>query len=228
VIQYTTNLLLLEGTDTVHEYSVPASYTIPDDVSMADTVFRYASETPEWVAFQRRVGGSWKDVTARTFADEVAGVAKGLMASGIEFGDRVAIMAGTRYEWVVLDYAIWTAGGCPVAIYDSSAAEQAKWVLENSGTKLLFIEHDNHWETVKDVAAAAPDLRETLQITDRSYVIRAGKVLCHGRPQEVLQNPEARQYYFGEGLELGVGGRADPPQGEVPVRRMQRSQEVTG
>src|SRR6185503_9726244 len=77
----------------------------------------------------------------------------------------VGIMSGNRYEWVLLDYAIWTAGGCPVAIYDSSAAEQAKWILENSGTKLLFIEHDKHWATVKDVAEAAPALRETLQIT---------------------------------------------------------------
>ncbi len=45
-------------------------------------------------------------------------------------------------------------------------------------------------------------VRETLQITDRSYVIRAGAVLCHGQPDEVLRNPEARKYYFGEGMEL--------------------------
>jgi lipopolysaccharide export system ATP-binding protein len=48
-------------------------------------------------------------------------------------------------------------------------------------------------------------VRETLQITDRSYVIRAGKVLCHGHPEEVLANPEARKYYFGEGMEMGPG-----------------------
>jgi lipopolysaccharide export system ATP-binding protein len=53
-------------------------------------------------------------------------------------------------------------------------------------------------------------VRETLQITDRSYVIRAGKVLCHGSPQEVVRNPEARKYYFGEGLELGLSPAAGP------------------
>jgi lipopolysaccharide export system ATP-binding protein len=47
-------------------------------------------------------------------------------------------------------------------------------------------------------------VRETLEITDRSYVIRAGGVLCHGSPQEVLANPEARKYYFGEGIGLGT------------------------
>lgn len=51
-------------------------------------------------------------------------------------------------------------------------------------------------------------VRETLEITDRSYVIRAGQVLCHGRPREVLQNPEARKYYFGEGMDVSLGGAA--------------------
>ncbi len=51
-------------------------------------------------------------------------------------------------------------------------------------------------------------VRETLEITDRSYVIRAGQVLCHGRPREVLRNPEARKYYFGEGMDVSIGGAA--------------------
>ena len=46
--------------------------------------------------------------------------------------------------------------------------------------------------------------RETLAITDRSYVIRAGLVLCHGSAEEVLNHPEARKYYFGEGPDLNV------------------------
>ena len=54
-------------------------------------------------------------------------------------------------------------------------------------------------------------VRETLEITDRSYVIRAGQVLCHGRPEEVLRNPEARKYYFGEGMDLSVKGRPMAP-----------------
>jgi lipopolysaccharide export system ATP-binding protein len=47
-------------------------------------------------------------------------------------------------------------------------------------------------------------VRETLQITDRSYIIVAGKVLCHGRPDEVLNHPEARKLYFGENMDLGI------------------------
>ncbi|MBF6371269.1 AMP-binding protein, partial [Nocardia puris] len=88
--------------------------------------------------------GGWKDVTASQFAKTVTGVAKGLIAAGIELGDRVAIMAPTRYEWQVLDFAVWAAGGCTVAIYDSSSAEQAKWILQDSATKLLVVDSDKH------------------------------------------------------------------------------------
>ncbi|WP_072806883.1 AMP-dependent synthetase/ligase [Rhodococcoides yunnanense] len=148
----------------MREYSVPASFTIPDDASMADTVFRYEKESPDLVPFLRLKDGAWVDVTAAQFAKEVAGVAKGLIASGIELGDRVAILSGTRYEWVVLDYAIWTAGGCTVAIYETSAPDQAQWILEDSATKLLVVETTKHAETLKDVTEGAKDLREVLQI----------------------------------------------------------------
>jgi long-chain acyl-CoA synthetase len=149
----------------MREFEVPASFTIPADVSMADTVFRYETESPSFVPFKvPSGGGAWSDVTAAQFAADVAGVAKGLMASGIEFGDRVAVLAPTRYEWVVLDYAIWTAGGCTVAIYETSSSEQAKWVLEDSGTKVLVLESPRHRATIDEIVDSLPDLKEILQI----------------------------------------------------------------
>jgi len=57
-------------------------------------------------------------------------------------------------------------------------------------------------------------VRETLQITDRSYVVTKGTVLCHGRPDEVVRNPKARELYFGEGIELG---RAQMPSPHLSV-----------
>jgi len=148
----------------VREYSVPASFTIPEDASMADTVYRYEKECPNLVPFQRQAGGTWTDVTAGQFAKEVAAVAKGFIASGVEVGDRVAILSSTRYEWVVLDYAIWTAGGCTVAIYETSAADQAQWILEDSATTMLVLETPEHAEALKAVTEGAADLREVLQI----------------------------------------------------------------
>ncbi|MBY4129155.1 long-chain fatty acid--CoA ligase [Rhodococcus fascians] len=148
----------------MREYSVPASFTIPDDASMADTVFRYEKESPNFVPFQRLVNGTWTDITAGQFAKEVTAVAKGLIASGIELGDRVAILSATRYEWVVLDYAIWTAGGCTVAIYETSSPDQAQWILEDSATKLLVVETAAHLSNMKEVTEGAAELREVLQI----------------------------------------------------------------
>ena len=73
--------------------------------------------------------------------------------------------------------------------------------LRDSGISILITDHQ---------------VRETLQITDRSYVIRGGQVLCHGRPHEVLANPEARKYYFGEGMEVGLAGPNAAPQATIP------------
>ncbi|WP_415837858.1 AMP-binding protein, partial [Smaragdicoccus niigatensis] len=149
----------------MREFEVPASYTIPDDASMADNVFRFAVEDPTFVPFKIPNGsGGWYDVTAAAFAKDVTAVAKGLMASGVEPGDRVALLSSTRYEWTLIDFAIWAAGGCTVSIYDSSAADQCKWILENSGTKLLIVETPKHAATVDEVAKNAPELDEVLQI----------------------------------------------------------------
>ena len=146
------------------EIAVPQSFSIPENTSMADSVFRHEKESPEFVPFERLVDGKWVPVTARQFASEVRAVAKGLMASGIELGDRVAVLSATRYEWVLLDYAIWTAGGATVAIYETSSADQAQWILEDSGTKLLIVENSGHVDTVREVAESAPTVREVLQI----------------------------------------------------------------
>ncbi|WP_405161112.1 long-chain fatty acid--CoA ligase [Nocardia sp. NBC_01499] len=150
----------------MREFEVPASYTIPEDANNSDNVFRHAEQSPGAVLFNVPNGsGGFTDVTAAEFAKTVTGVAKGLIASGIELGDRVAIMAPTRYEWAVLDFAIWASGGCTVAIYDSSAAEQAKWILQDSATKLLFVDSDKHRAIIDEIEPGAlSDLKETLQI----------------------------------------------------------------
>ncbi|MBF6228958.1 long-chain fatty acid--CoA ligase [Nocardia abscessus] len=150
----------------MREFEVPASYTIPDDANNSDNVFRHAEQAPNAVLFNVPNGsGGWQDVNAAEFAKTVTGVAKGLIASGLDFGDRVAIMAPTRYEWAVLDFAIWAAGGCTVAIYDSSAAEQAKWILQDSATKLLILDSDKHRKVIDEIESGSlPDLREILQI----------------------------------------------------------------
>ena len=87
---------------------------------------------PERIMLSRPLGDGWQKVTAKEFEAEVRATAKGLIASGIGLGDRVAIMARTRYEWTILDFAIWFAGGTTVPIYETSSAEQVDWIMSDS------------------------------------------------------------------------------------------------
>ncbi|MEC3952188.1 long-chain fatty acid--CoA ligase [Nocardia sp. CDC153] len=164
----------------MREFEVPATYTIPETANMSDGAFRHAEQTPDLVVFNTPDGkGGWNDVTATEFAKAVTDVAKGLIASGIELGDRVAIMAATSYEWVVLDFAIWAAGGCTVAIFDSSSAEQVRWILSDSGTKAIVVQNDKHRATVAEIEGGLPDLKEVLQIDKQAIaeLVTRGKDL---------------------------------------------------
>jgi long-chain acyl-CoA synthetase len=108
---------------------------------------------------RRRTGdGRWDDVTAAQFRDEVAPLAKALVAAGIEPGDRVALMSKTRYEWTLIDYAIWAAGGVTVPIYETSSAEQVEWILSDSGARAAFAETSGHAEMISEVRGRAPAL----------------------------------------------------------------------
>jgi long-chain acyl-CoA synthetase len=128
----------------VREYSIPALAEIPATANLAKVVFRRAAEQPQAVMLRRPgpagLAGEWTDVTAQQFRDEVTALAKGLVAAGIETGDRVALMSHTRYEWTLIDYAIWTAGAIVVPVYETSSAEQAEWILSNSGARACFAE----------------------------------------------------------------------------------------
>ena len=125
----------------MREFSLPALAEIPATANLASTVFRRAAEQPQAVVL-RRAGaqGSWTDVTATQFRDEVVALAKGLVASGVKAGDRVALMSRTRYEWTLIDYAIWTAGAVTVPVYETSSAEQTEWILSDSGASACFAE----------------------------------------------------------------------------------------
>jgi long-chain acyl-CoA synthetase len=120
------------------------------------------------VIFERSagLGGSWAPVTVAEFVREVTALAKGLVALGVEPGDRVAIMSRTRYEWTLTDFAIWFAGGVGVPVYETSSAEQVEWILANSGTSLVVVETAAHAAVVGHVRTAVPAVRDVLVIDD--------------------------------------------------------------
>ncbi len=108
--------------------------------------------------------GSWQDVTASQFAGEVVAVAKGLVAAGIRPGDRVALMSHTRYEWTLIDYAIWTAGAVTVPVYETSSAEQAEWILNDSGARACFVETAAYEQAIGSLRDQVPGLEHVWRI----------------------------------------------------------------
>ncbi|GAA1892005.1 AMP-dependent synthetase/ligase [Streptomyces durmitorensis] len=125
---------------TVREARTPRLAAKATAGSTADIPFTNAAEAPDAVVLRRKQGGQWRPVTAAAFAREVTATAKGLIAAGLEPGGRVALMSRTRYEWAVLDFAIWAAGGQTVPVYATSAAEQIEWIVRDSGATLLIAE----------------------------------------------------------------------------------------
>jgi long-chain acyl-CoA synthetase len=124
--------------------------------SLTDSVVAHAGSTPGRVALRRRTSTGWRDISSATFLAEVQELAKGLMAAGVEQGDRIAIMSSTRYEWTLADYAGWFAGATVVPIYETSSAEQVEWILSDAGCKGVFLEAQRHKEKFDQVADRVP------------------------------------------------------------------------
>jgi len=139
----------------MNQYTVPAIVPQATTGNLSDLVANRAATEPGRITLSRPLGEGWQGVSAKEFDAEVRAVAKGLIAAGIKVGDRVAIMAKTRYEWTVLDFAIWYAAGVSVPIYETSSAEQVEWILSDSGAVAIIVETPQHRELVNPVITAA-------------------------------------------------------------------------
>ncbi|GAA2234242.1 AMP-dependent synthetase/ligase [Streptomyces amakusaensis] len=148
----------------MREFSLPALYEVPSDGNLTDLIRRNAVQHPDVAVVGRKVGDVWTDVTSVEFLAEVRAAAKGLIAAGVSPGDRVALMSRTRYEWVLLDFAIWSAGAVTVPVYETSSAEQVSWILSDSGAVAAIVESDAHAAAVESVRGGLPELREVWQI----------------------------------------------------------------
>jgi len=144
----------------VREFSVPPVVTIGDAANLTDPVWDNAAEAPDAVQFRRRRDGAWVDVTCEQFRDEVVALARGLVAAGVQPGARVGLMSRTRYEWTLVDYAIWSVGAVTVPVYETSSAEQVRWILADSGAVALVVETDAHALLVAGVREELPALTD--------------------------------------------------------------------
>jgi long-chain acyl-CoA synthetase len=135
----------------MNEVTTPALVPSATAGNLTNLIAERAWFEPERITMSRPLGDGWQSVTAREVDEEVRATAKGLIAAGIQIGDRVAIMARTRYEWTILDFAIWYAGAVVVPIYDTSSAEQIDWILNDSSTVGIIVETPALRELVQTV-----------------------------------------------------------------------------
>ncbi|GAY11274.1 long-chain fatty acid--CoA ligase [Pseudonocardia sp. N23] len=129
----------------MREYSVPTTVEVGPRETLLDPVIEAERHHPAAVLIRRTdAAGIWRDVTGAEFGAQVRAVARGLLAAGIEAGDRVVLLSRTRYEWTLFDYAILSAGAVTVPIYETSSAEQIAWILSDSGAVAAVVESDKH------------------------------------------------------------------------------------
>ncbi|MCK0111674.1 long-chain fatty acid--CoA ligase [Ornithinimicrobium sp. F0845] len=148
----------------MQEYEVPPLIPSREEGNLSDIPHDWADREPHRPLLARQVEAVWRDVTAAEFNREVRDLAKGFMAAGIGVGDAVAVMSRTRYEWTLADFALWTAGAVPVPIYETSSAQQASWILQDSGAVAVVVESADHRQLVTGIREELPALRDVWQI----------------------------------------------------------------
>ncbi|WP_458243604.1 AMP-dependent synthetase/ligase [Streptomyces sp. MAI_2237] len=160
----------------------PAKYVTSPRANATDDVVDNALHRPGHEAFARKADGVWRTVTSREFADEVMALAAGLMAAGIAPGDRIALMSGSRYEWMLCDFAIWTAGAVSVPVYETSSAGQVEWILRDSGARAAFVEGEERARVV--TAAEVASVRQVWRLDGGlGHLVELGRTV----PRELVE-----------------------------------------
>ncbi|GAB4096323.1 AMP-dependent synthetase/ligase [Brachybacterium horti] len=143
------------------QYGTAAQHTSREDENITDLLLGRVASHPSIPVFERRDdAGAFVPMSGQEFLDEVRAVAKGLMASGMQVGDAVAILARTSYEWTLVDWATWWIGGVPVPIYETSSPSQIQWIASNSGVRFAIVEQARHREDMESVRGELPALEQ--------------------------------------------------------------------
>jgi len=159
---------------TLQEVHTPAQFTIEPGETCLTALMDTAKKRPHGVMFTRPANYEWVNVTGKEFIDEVFEVAQGLIALGVQQGDRVALISATRYEWSLLDFAIWAAGAASVPVYPSSSASQVRWIIEDENLLGLSAKPRLRVEFLEGLTVAVREGDETDEDNHWSAILPAG------------------------------------------------------
>ena len=155
-------------------FSSPAEVIVDPSLNLTSLVERHRANSADPVLYRRQMSpGNWQPVRASEFYRMVADLAKGMIAAGIRPGDRVGIMSRTRFEWTVIDFAIWYAGAISVPVYETNAPAQAAWALSHSEATAVFVEDEKLLGRIKEAEEFASTTEEPMQLKHR-WVIENG------------------------------------------------------
>ncbi|RXZ68377.1 AMP-dependent synthetase/ligase [Agromyces albus] len=147
------------------EFATPAVVAPDPEANTTDLLVDRVAATPDSVLFSLPTAdGGWSPVTTREFYDQVIALAKGLVAAGIQPGDKIGLMCKTRYEWTLIDFATWFAGAVLVPIYETSSPAQVRWNLSDSGAIAVIVETPDHFARFDEVHPELPAIRSVWQI----------------------------------------------------------------
>jgi long-chain acyl-CoA synthetase len=136
---------------------MPAAVAADPNANTTDLLIQRVKETPDRAIFALpQADGSWKDVTATEFLSQVTALAKGLVAAGIQPGDKIGLICRTRYEWTLLDFATWFAGAILVPVYETSSPHQIHFDMQDSGAIAMITETPEHFARFDEVHADLP------------------------------------------------------------------------
>jgi long-chain acyl-CoA synthetase len=175
----------------VEEISVPAVVKADPDANATDLLLARVAATPDAALFAVPDGDDgWNEITAAEFLHRVRATAKGLIASGIEPGDKIGFMCKTRYEWTVVDFATWFAGAVLVPIYETSSPSQVQWNLSDSGAVAIIVETADHFAKFDEVHPDLPLIGKVWQIDlgDLDKIVASGT----GVSDEALEAARSR------------------------------------
>lgn len=153
----------------MRSYELPGLIQSPDHENITDLLLQRAAATPDIALFGiEDTHGVWREVSAQAFLEQVQDLARGFIASGIKPGDAVALMSRTRFEWVLIDFALWFAGAVSVPVYETSAPAQIEWVLSDSNSVALIVETADHQARFEKIKQNTPAVKQVWKLDDDS------------------------------------------------------------
>jgi len=173
----------------MRSYELPSLVETPSHENITDLLVQRVSKTPTIALFGvEDAPGVWREVSAQAFLEQVQELARGFIAAGIKPGDSVALMSRTRYEWALIDFALWFAGAVSVPIYETSAPAQIEWVLSDSNSVALIVETEDHEARFEKIKHNTPSVKQVWRLDDDSLF----KLVGLGKSVDLAEVEKAR------------------------------------